>query len=216
MTSEYDTPGPSGTGPQPDELDGHTLDELADYLDRGRDPVDPSIESSPGCRLTLDALERLRALVPELIEDDLRGEPATDESWVERILAGIQLDARAGRSIPIPAASSGSADSVGCVEPALAITEGAVRGIVRAAEAAVPGVLVGRCRLDGEVTEPGAPIRIDVEISVPYGAPMVPLAARLRSEIRARLRFHTPVNVAGIDITVHDVSRPSSSRGDER
>ena len=36
-----------------DDLDGHTFDELAEYLDRDRTPRDPDIESSAACRLAL-------------------------------------------------------------------------------------------------------------------------------------------------------------------
>ena len=39
-----------------EDLDGHTIEELSDYLDAGRTPVDASIEGSPGCRIALDAL----------------------------------------------------------------------------------------------------------------------------------------------------------------
>lgn len=49
-----------------------------------------------------------------------------------------------------------------------------MRGLVRSAGDAIPGVLIGRCRLDGDVTVPGSPIRIEAEVSVPYGRPLAP------------------------------------------
>lgn len=196
MTSEHDIPEPQRLGLEPADLDGHTMEELADYLDAGRTPADDSIESSAGCRIALDALQRLRLLTPALVAADLADEPATDDGWVQKILAGISLDARAGRRIPVRSPAAG-AD--------LGITEGAVRGLIRAAETAVPGVLVGRCRLDGDVTVPDEPIRIRVDASVPYGQPIPALADRLRTEIAERMRRHTEVNVVGIDITVHDI-----------
>jgi len=196
MTDEHDTPDLRRLGVEPDDLDGHTIEELGEYLDSGRMPPDPSIDDSPGCLLALDALERLRGLTPGLIAADDAAEPEADEGWVQKILTGIALDARPGRRIPI-AAGSPHAD--------LGITEGAVRGLVRAAENAVPGVLVGRCRLDGDVTVAGAPIRIRVDASVPYGQPIPGLADRLRAQIAVRLRAHTELNVVGIDITVHDI-----------
>lgn len=198
MNSEHDARELGGLALEPEDLDGHTLEELSDYLDAGRAPADPSIDRSPGCRLALDALERLRTLTPELLAADTAAEPEPDEGWVEKILAGIALDARAGRRIPIPAPTT-HAD--------LGITEGAVRGLIRAAESAVPGVLVGRCRLDGDVTEPGAPVRVRVEVSVPYGVPIPDLVERLRAEIASRLVAHTDLDVTGIDITVHDIQK---------
>ncbi len=191
---------------EPEDLDGHTIEELSDYLDAGRLPFDPSIEASPGCRLALDSLTRLRSVTAELTAQDTAAEPAATTDWVQRILEGIVTDARAGRRIPIamPAAQPEG------VSADLAITEGAVRGLVRAAEAAVPGVLVGRCRLEGDVTQLGAPVRVEAEISVPYGQSILGLVNRVREEIAARLKAHTDLTVAGIDITVSDIQHAAS------
>ncbi|GAA4487164.1 hypothetical protein [Microbacterium panaciterrae] len=194
--NEHDTPGRSRFGVEPEDLDGHTIEELVDYLESGRAPADPSIDRSPGSRIALDALERLRALSPLLLAADTASEPEPDESWVQSILSGIALDARAGRRIPITSPAP-NAD--------LGITEGAVRGVVRASETAVPGVLVGTCRFEGDVTVPGEAVRVLLDVSVPYGDPIPDLVDRLRREIGARLAAHTTLTVAGIDITVHDV-----------
>ncbi|WP_353111526.1 Asp23/Gls24 family envelope stress response protein [Microbacterium sp.] len=196
--NDNDVPRLRSLGLEPEDLDGHTLEELSDYLDAGREPADASIDESPGCRIAMDALERLRRLSPELLVDDAVAEPQVEESWVQGILAGIRLDARAGRRIPFSAPEP---------EADLGITEGAVRGLVRGAESAVPGVLVGRCRLVGDVTETGVPVRVEMDVSVPYGDPIPDLVDRLREEVASRLGEHTELNVAGIDITVHDVQR---------
>ncbi len=202
-----DSTGANALGFEPEDLDGHTMDELSDYLDAGRQPADPSIDASPGCRIALDALERLRRLGPALLDQDTAGEPQPDDNWVRSILDGIARDARAGRRIPFPVAEPD--DDIG-------ITEGAVRGLIRAAGDGVPGVLIGRCRLDGEVATPGAPVRIEVEASVPYGLPISRLAERLRDEIGERLRTHTELNLTGIDIVVHDVRDLPSGGGSAR
>lgn len=205
--NEHDAPELPGLRLEPEDLDGHTIEELSDYLDAGRTPADPSIDRSPGCQIALDALGRLRALTPELLAADTAAEPAPDEGWVQNILAGIALDARAGRRIPITAPAR-TAD--------LGITEGAVRGLIRAAESAVPGVLVGKCRFDGDVTVPGEPIRVRVDVSVPYGDSIPDLADRLREEIGARLMAHTTLNVTAIDITVHDIQQLPNLTGADR
>lgn len=197
MSDERDAPELRRLGLEPEDLDGHTFEELTDYLDAGREPADPSIEGSAGCQLALDALERLRGLTPTLIAADAAASPQADAGWIDRILSGIALDARSGRRIPYSSPDP---------RIDLGVTEGAVRGLIRAAENDVPGVLVGRCRLDGDVTAPGAPIRIDVDASVPYGAPIPRLAERLREAIGARLAAHTELVVARIDITIHDIS----------
>lgn len=205
MTHDHDTPQPFAF--EPEDLDGHTIEQLTDYLDSGRTPVDPSIEQSAGCQLALEALARLHRLTPALVAADTAAEPEADESWVQEILGGIVLDARAGRRIPL--ASSAHTD--------LGVTEGAVRGLVRASENAIPGLLIGRCRLDGDVTEPGAPVRIDIEASVPYGTSIPRLASELRAEIAARVTTHAELNVTAIDITIHDIQHsPSPEREGER
>jgi uncharacterized alkaline shock family protein YloU len=201
MTDDHDIPELKPLGLDPSDLDGHTLDELTDYLESGRQPRDASIEESPGCQLALDALERLQGLGGELIEADAAAAPEVDQSWVDRILGGIALDARAGRRIPFES-----------VEPNidLGITEGAVRGLIRSAENAVPGLLVGRCRLDGDVTVPGAPIRIAIDASMLYGEPILQVTERLRTEVAERLQAHTALNIVAIDIAIKDIREVSS------
>lgn len=188
-------------GLEPEDLDGHTLEQLEDYLDAGRRPVDPSIERSAGCQLALEAMESVRRLTPALLAAEVDLEPA-DESWVQQILNEIVLDVRAGRRIPLSHPAPG-AD--------LGVTEGAVRSLVRAAENAVPGVLIGRCKLIGDVTTPGTPITLAIDVSVSYGQSVATVAAELREEIGARLRDHTELDVTGIDITIRDIRiRPRS------
>ncbi|WEK62286.1 MAG: hypothetical protein P0Y60_05900 [Candidatus Microbacterium colombiense] len=196
MTDDHDNPELRRLGLEPTDLDGHTLEELSDYLDAARQPADPSIDESPGCQLALDALERLQGLGGQLIDADAAESPDVDASWVDRILSGIALDARAGRRIPFDVPDP-SVD--------LGITEGAVRGLIRSAENAVPGVLVGRCRLEGDVTQPGAPIRIDIEASARFGESIPRMVDRLRSETEQRLRTHTELNIVAIDVTIRDV-----------
>ena len=202
--SENDIPELPVLGLEPEDLDGHSIEELSDYLDAGRTPRDPSIEESPGCRIALEALERLHQLTPALLAADIAAEETPDENWVQSILSGIALDARAGRRIPIPAEAE-NAD--------LGITEGALRGVIRAAEYVVPGVVVGRCRFDGDVTVRDEPVRVYAEISVLYGQSIPESAERLRAEISKRLDTHTSMRVEGVDIVVRDIQHSSDDAG---
>lgn len=201
MTDDRENREVRRLGLEPTDLDGHTLDELTDYLDAGRQPADRSIDESPGCQLALDALERLHGLGAELLDAEAAAAPDVDPSWVDRILSGIAMDARAGRRIPFESPDP-SVD--------FAITEGAVRGIVRSAENAVPGLLVGRCRLTGDVTTAGAPIRVEIDASALHGEPIPLIAERLRTEVDLGLRRHTELNVIAIDIAIRDLREVSS------
>ncbi|WP_337004316.1 MULTISPECIES: hypothetical protein [unclassified Microbacterium] len=206
MTDDRETPDVRRLGLEPTDLDGHTLDELTDYLEAGRRPADRSIDESPGCQLALDALERLHGLGAELLAAEAAAEPAVDETWVDRILSGIAMDARAGRRIPFASADP---------HVELGITEGAVRGLIRAAENAVPGLLIGRCRLDGDVTIADAPIRVEIDASALHGQPIPVVAEQLRTEVDRGLRAHTELNIVAIDIAIRDV-REASSWTEER
>lgn len=199
--TEEENPEVRRFGLDPTDLDGHTLEELTDYLEAGRQPADRSIDESPGCQLALDALERLHGLGAELMDAETAAEPDVEQSWVDRILSGIALDARSGRRIPFQSTDPG-------VE--LAITEGAVRGLVRAVESAVPGLLIGRCRLTGDVTIAGAPITVEIDASALHGEPIPLIADRLRAEIDLGLRRHTELNVVAIDIAIRDLREVSS------
>ncbi|TAJ47652.1 MAG: hypothetical protein EPO52_11315 [Herbiconiux sp.] len=192
-------------GIEPDDLDGHTIEELSDYLDAGRSPADASIDASPGCQIALAALARLRSLSGAVLDAGASSEPAPDESWISGIVQNIGREARAGRSIPLshpsPAAS-------------LALTEGSVRGLIRAAGEEAGGLVVGRCTLEGDVTTPGAPVAIQVEVSA-YGDESIASAAtRLRTAILGALQRHTELVVTAIDITVQDI-HPAPSAGSE-
>lgn len=202
MSDDQATPDVRQLGLEPGDLDGHTLEELSDYLEAGRVPLDPSIEGSPGCQLALDALERLHGLGGQLIDADAAAMPEVDDSWVDRILSGIALDARAGRRIPF--AETDPAVDFG-------ITEGAVRGLIRSAENAVPGILVGRSTLDGDVSAVGEPIRIAIEVNAVYGESIPQAVDRLREEVAERLRRQTSLTVTAIDVTVRDIQRISSA-----
>lgn len=183
-------------GLEPGDLDGHSIEELSDYLDADRTPADPSIEGSPGCQLALQAMQRLRALSRSMMDADIAAVPAADEGWIGRILESIAFDARAGRRIPLDHTA---------VTADLAITEGAVRGLIRSAESDVEGAIIGRCRLIGDAMTPGAPVTIAVDASVLWGENVPDTAERLRTAILRRLTAHTDLTIASIDVTIHDI-----------
>lgn len=172
------------------------IDVLTDYLDRGEEPPRELLEGSPDHHLALDALLRFRRVAQHLLAEDIAADPARDDGWVANILANIHSEARAGRSIPLTHPSS-VAD--------LSISEGAVRGLVRAAGDSVAGTLIGACRLEGDVTEPSAPITVAVEASVFWGEPIPSTAEHIRAAIESALLLHTELNIVGVDVTVTDV-----------
>ncbi|WP_378146261.1 hypothetical protein ACFJGV_01425 [Cnuibacter sp. UC19_7] len=178
-----------------ERLDGHTVEELSDYLDAGRLPADPTIDDSAGCQIALAALERLRATSLSALD---AAESATphDESWIRSVMADIAMDAHAGRDIPIP-----------YPDPAvrLAITEGAVRELVRSVGDAQEGLLVGRVRLVGDVETLGAPVGLQITVTVRYGYEIPVVVAALRGAVRAALLHHVVLDVDDIEVTVTDI-----------
>lgn len=171
--------------------------DLSQYLDKGENPPQELLDRSPAHQLALESLLRFRAVAGGLLQADADAEPARDDSWVSRILTNIHIEARAGRSIPLTSPSPSAEFS---------ITEGAVRGLIRAAGDSVPGALIGRCRLDGDVTVPGSEITVAVEASVRWGDPLPAAASRIRADIARSLRRHTELSLAAIDVTITDVT----------
>jgi len=177
-------------------LHGHTIEELSDYLDRGRAPADPSIDDSPECEIALRSLERLRRVQLTLLDSDLSRESARDDSWVSSILDNISREAHRGREIPL-AHSSPTAR--------LVVTEGAVRGILRETGDRMANIIVGRCVLVGDVGEPGTPVTVQVDVTIFQGENIPMMADRLRQSMFAALQQYTELVVAAIDITVRDL-----------
>lgn len=201
VPSEIEPPGL-----EPEHLGGHTLDELSDYLDSGESPADPSIDGSPGAQIALQSLRRVRQMASSLLESDAHGETGRDDTWITGILSAITMESRAGRDIPVSHTASNAR---------LVITEGSVRGMIRAAADQAGGLLIGRIRLEGDVTTPGEPITILVDASAFWGEPIAEAAARLREAIYSELLKHTELQLNSIDVTVHDVYRIRSTTTDE-
>ena len=184
---------------EPEDLDGHSIDELSDYLDAGMTPPDTSIDDSASCQIALHALTRLSAVSRAMLDEDVAEQEPTDESWVASILTSIGLEARAGRSIPFTPPTPTSE---------LNVTEGAVRGLIRDAGDDTEGLLIGRVRLEGDVTIPGEPIRVHVQASSLWGKSIPATADLVREAIARSLREHTELNVVAVDVTVTDVHVP--------
>jgi hypothetical protein len=119
-----------------------------------------------------------------------------DERWIEGVLATIRTTARAGRDIPVPDPDPAST---------LVVTEGAIRGLVRRVGDDLPGMVVRRTRLLGDVGTVGAPIDVDVAVSVAVGVPITPLAEELRATLMTVLAVHTPLVVASLVVRVVDL-----------
>jgi hypothetical protein len=182
-----------------DRYGAFTLDELADYLDSGRDPVRPEIETDADASAALRRLEQLRVASADLLDADVRAAGAADDDWIARVLASIRTTAHAGRDIPVPDDDPTSR---------LVVTEGAIRGLVRGLGDALPGVLVRRTRFDGDVTTPGAAIHVEVVVALAADAPLRERADALRELVAAALHEHAPFAVASLTVRVADVLIP--------
>ena len=184
---------------EPDDLDGHTIDELTDYLEAGCEPADPSIDDSPACRIALDALQRLRELAGEYLDE--ASEPAGGRDWIGAVLAAIPLDARSGRRFPIPTDD---------LQVSAEITEGAIRGLVRSIGDDVPGLLVGAVRLGS-----GDPTSVSVDVALVHGAVLAESVELLRRALRVVLPDHVPFRLGPIDVAVVGLITPSASDQEE-
>ena len=174
---------------------GYDLEALSAYADRGRFPAIAAIDGNPECQAVLDGIDRLGALSQRLVAADTAASPP-DEGWIRALLDTISREARAGRDVPFPSP-----------DPAtwIAMTEGSVREVVRAAGDAVPGVLVGRVVL--RWTDDPADAELEVTIAATLERPFLATADLVRAAVAAALAS-TPVHAAAIDITIEDLHLP--------
>lgn len=181
---------------------GYSLDDLSDYLDRGREPAILAIDGNAECQAMLATLERVGALSRDIVVQDARDNPAIEESWLQGLLTSISREVRAGRDIPLSSSEP---------HTRLTITEGAVHELVRAAGDSIEGVLVGRCTLDGDLDAAEATVHVMLTISVVLSAPIVELANAVRERVYSELLKHTELTIESVDVTVtdaHSLARP--------
>ena len=176
---------------------GHSLDELSDYLAAGKQPADPYIDACAECQNALLALEQLNSLTAELVDYDTQEHSEADSDWLGSIFSNIALEARSGRDIPLVTApvESDKADVESWAAPdeddELSQSEGAVISLIRSAGDQLENAMIGRCRLEGNVTDPGAEIRVDIRVTASWGQPLQGIAQQLRKQVREVLAMHT-------------------------
>lgn len=146
---------------------GYSLEDLSAYLDRGRTPRIAAIERNAQCQALLASMERMGRLSRELVEEQA-ATPLAD-SWYEGIMREVMREFRAGRDIPLTHTDDG-------VE--IVVTEGALYELIRSVGDDIPGLLVGRVRLDQ--LDPRAPLDVRVTVSVLFGYPMRETVERMR------------------------------------
>lgn len=183
-----------------DTLDcGHSLAELSEYLDTGRIGDPQHLGQCPECQSGLASLRRISALGHDLLDADITDAGSGTDDWMQAILNNLSLELRPGRTIPIRA--DNPADT-------LSETEGSISALIRSIADDLPGTAAGKCRLHGDVTEPGAPITVGVELAVVYGHPLEERAAALRRQLAETLARQTELNITAIDVTITDVLEP--------
>ncbi|AIY02834.1 hypothetical protein ART_3235 [Arthrobacter sp. PAMC 25486] len=176
---------------------GRRIEDLSDYLDTGESPDAAHIENCPQCQARLAGLRSLSAAALELLDDDVAAF-ADDSGWLDGILANLRLETRAGRPIPL---DGGDLDE-------LTETEGAVIALVRSVGDSLGGVLVGSCRLEGDISVAGAPVEVKINVSARYGYPLPTLAEALRSAVFDELLAQTELNVVAVHVAFTDMRPP--------
>ncbi|TQJ31535.1 Asp23/Gls24 family envelope stress response protein [Microbacterium sp. SLBN-146] len=173
---------------------GYSMEDLSDYLDRGREPFVEEIETNPECQAVLSSLERMGQLSREMVDEE--SESTLDEGWFDGIMREVAREVRAGRDIPLVQLDD---------RTTLVVTEGAVRGMLRELGDALPGVIVERTRIAGDITEPGGRVNLDVAISVAFGRPLQQAADDVRRIATAALTRHTALSVDEVNVTVDSI-----------
>lgn len=178
---------------------GRTIEDLSDYLDTGITEDLDHLRACPQCQAGLAALRRLQNVTQDLLAADLADAASDDGPWLETILANLDLEIKAGRSVPLTPDHPGDL---------LYQSEGALTGLVRAVGDTVEGVMIGKCRFTGDITVPGEQVTLDVDISARYGYRLPNLAQTLRRELDTALATHSDLNIAAVNITITELQLP--------
>ena len=178
---------------------GHSLEELSVYVDTGEFSDPGHLTECPECQAGLASLRRLAVLGDELVNADIAAAGSGTDDWMQSILDNLRLELRPGRDIPV------RPDTPGDI---LTETEGSISALIRSAADSLPGTAAGKCRLEGDISTPGSPITVRVDVAVVFGHPLDERAAAVRRGIAATLARHTELNIAAIDVTVADVLEP--------
>lgn len=179
------------------------VSSLSSWVDRdSTQPLTPThqklayhIDSCPECTRKIASFSKLRSLATRTLDQETQ-QQEQDSSWVDSLLNNLAFEAKSGRSIPLDSPS----DRI-----KLSQTEGAVVAAARAAADRIEGLIIGRCRLIGDLQTWGAPIKVEVTAAVQLGQEIPLLAELLRETLRAELSRVSQLKVRSIDITVQDL-----------
>ena len=183
---------------------GRSIEDLSDYLDTGASPDAEHIDYCPQCQARLAGLRSLSAAAKDLLDEDMAATADDDSGWLDGLLANLRLETRAGRSIPLRGQGMDE----------LTETEGAVIALVRSVGDALGGVLIGRCRLEGEIDTASAPVEVRINVSARYGYPLPTLAEQLRTAVFAELLVQTELNVTAVHVAFTDMRPPFDDEHD--
>ena len=180
----------------PDPGCGHSLDELEEYLRTGQSAAEQHYQRCPEGQAGLAGLRALHRLSGQLAAADTEEAGSADEPWLQSILGNLRLEMRSGRSIPL---------SSEYPEDTFSETEGSLLALIRAVGDDVDGATIGKCRLHGDITTPGADVMIEVNVTAFFGYPLPAMIESLRSRIAAMITTHSELNLTSVDVTVTDV-----------
>ena len=177
---------------------GRRVEDLSGYLDTGVSADAEHIEHCPQCQAMLAGLRSLSAAALDLMADDAASAGADGAGWLDGMLANLRLETRPGRAIPL---SGGPLDE-------LTETEGTVIAMIRSVGDSPGGVLIGRCRLEGDGSGAAAPVEVHINVSARYGYRLPSLAQELRDAVSAELLIHTELNVVAVNVAFTGMRPP--------
>ncbi|WP_116246631.1 hypothetical protein [Nocardiopsis sp. FIRDI 009] len=147
-------------------------------------------EHESACRYCRDQAEELRPLVTAVRRSEERRVTAPP-GLVSDVMRVVRAERRGGRSIVLDGSGPGGTE----------VRESAVAALLRASVDAVPGVVVGRCRI--EQTARGVVVRATVRVGLDRPIPEAAEAAR--STMRALVEEQLGLPVVRVDLDVVDV-----------
>lgn len=152
----------------------------------------------PYCSSSLASLRSLRTSARTVLDAQAQADAAP--GWVDHILAGLAIELRAGRAIPLT-----PPDQPDRVEQ----TEGSLRALLRQALASEDSFVL-RTSFEGDLASYGAPVRVTLTLQTALGAAIPRVADTVRRRCTDLIEQSTRLRVEAVDIIVADIFTPGT------
>lgn len=172
---------------------GRSVEQVWQEMETGQ--ISAHTTTCPYCATARASLTQLVEATALLVNEPV--EPPT--GLLDKIMAAVRADLGQGGAVVLPSVS-GTPTSAARVE----ISTHALAAVLRYVVDAVPGLRAHRCRIES-VPEIPHTVRVEMSVSLHYGAGRFDTLDQARDRIHAALSQRIGLRLAGLDLQLVDV-----------